>query len=522
MVIGRRLVQVRRLGVGLVLGAGSLAAASLLVAVLEGPARVPNASAAYLIAVVVVAVAVGTEAAVVVSAAAFLLYDFFFVPPYGTLTVRDADEWVNLVLLLVVGIVVGPLAGAQRSRAEAALARVREARALAAVSRALATTPRAREALPIVVREIDAATQMTRIWFGIGDTPAQEEIVAESAPGVRAPGIHCVLGASPTSPGEWRLIHVAGAPRTRPGATRRIYRVPIKGPRVTLGSLWVERSEARDDPTEEETRLLAATADQVGQALERDRLASEAMGAEVARRSNALKTALLDSVSHDLRTPLASIRASAGALMDPEVHWSEDEQRAYARTIDKEAERLNAFVGNLLDMSRIEAGDMHRELEVHPRGDLVASAVRGHGPSLSAHPVAVEVAADLPPVEVDPVFLEHILGNLLENACRYVPAGAPIRITAARASAERIRLTVEDGGRGVPPESLPRLFDKFYRVPRRGEGSRRGTGIGLAVVQGMARAMGGDARARRSELGGLAIDVDLPAAVRAPAAVGAG
>jgi len=515
-------VSMRRLAGYAALASASLTAATLLVAALERLAGVPNASTVYLIAVVVVAVAIGTEAAVAIAGASFLLYDFFFVPPYGTLTVRDADEWVNLILLLVVGVVVGQLAGAQRSRAESALAREREARALAAVSRALATSPRARDALPAIVREIAAATRMTRIWVGIGDVPAQEAVAAESAPGTRAPGIHAVLGASPTSPGEWRLIHVAGASRTAPRSGERTYRVPIKGPRTVLGSLWVERPEDRGDPSAEETRLLAATADQVGQALERDRLATEAMGAEVARRSNALKTALLDSVSHDLRTPLASIRASAGALMDPAVHWSEGEQRAYARTIDQEAERLNAFVGNLLDMSRIEAGDMHLELEVHPLEDLVAAAVRSHRPSLAGHPLTVEVGPGVPLVEVDPVFLEHILGNLLENACRYTPPAAPIRILAAPAAGDRVRLTVEDGGPGVPPDALPRLFDKFYRVPRRREGSRRGTGIGLSVVQGMARAMGGDASAHLSELGGLAIDVDLPSAARARAAVSAG
>ena len=491
---------------------GALAAATLLVAAIETQYGVPNASTVYLVAVVAVAVGFGTGAAIVTAVASFLVYDVGFVPPHGTLTVNDPTEWVNLVLLLVVGAVVGQLAGAQRSRAEAAVAREREARALFAVSRALGAPAAARDALTTVVREVADATRMSRIWIALGDTSGHEEIAAETAPGARAPAIHAVLAPTPANAGEWRLVHVSGAPRAKAGSRTRAYRVPVQGSRGQVGSLWAEREPDEGDPSESETRLLATTAHQVGQALERDRLAREAMGAEVARRSDALKSALLDSVSHDLRTPLASIRASAGALMDPSIFWTPDEQRTYARTIDREAERLNAFVSNLLDLSRIEAGDLRVEREVHLLGDLVAAVVGRHREELGERPLTVEVPDELAPVEVDPVLVEHVLANLLENAVAHTSPGARVRITACGAPGRPVRLTVEDGGAGVPADALPRLFDKFYRVPGRREGSRPGTGIGLAVVRGMAEAMGGTTAARRSELGGLAIDVELPVA----------
>jgi two-component system sensor histidine kinase KdpD len=215
-------------------------------------------------------------------------------------------------------------------------------------------------------------------------------------------------------------------------------------------------------------------------------------------------------VSHDLRTPLASIRAAAGTLMDPAIDWPPDQRRAIAASIDREAEWLNRLVTNLLDMSRVEAGELHPSLLVLPVSDVVSEAVRRQAASLGGRTVDVQVDPDLPPILVDEVFIGQVLNNTLDNAAKYAGPEAPIRISACESGEGRIRITVEDGGPGVPPESMPRLFEKFYRVPRKGEGSRRGTGIGLAVVQGLVESMDGDVTARRSDLGGLAVDITLP------------
>jgi two-component system sensor histidine kinase KdpD len=252
---------------------------------------------------------------------------------------------------------------------------------------------------------------------------------------------------------------------------------------------------------------MAAAADQIGQALRQDRLAAEAQAAEIARASDALKSALLQSVSHDLRTPLATIRAAAGSLR-PGGGLSEAEQQESADAIDREVEYLDRLVTNLLDLSRIEAGALRAEIDTFELDDLVGQTLERLGRRLADRQVEVDVEA--PPVRVDPVFLSAIVTNVVENAIKYTAPGTHIRVHASDLGDGFVRLTIEDAGPGVPDDALGRLFEKFYRVPGALKSSRSGTGIGLAVVDGFVAAMGGRVAARRGELGGLAIDVDLP------------
>jgi two-component system sensor histidine kinase KdpD len=211
-----------------------------------------------------------------------------------------------------------------------------------------------------------------------------------------------------------------------------------------------------------------------------------------------------------LRTPLATIRAAAGTLR-PGSGLSADDQQESADAIDREVEYLNRLVTNLLDLSRIEAGALRAERDVYELEDLVGQTLDRLRSRLGNRPL--EVALSGPPVEVDPVFLDEVLTNAIENAIKYTQPGTPIRFAAAHLPDEpRVRLTVEDAGPGVPDLALPKIFDKFYRVPGVAGGSRSGSGIGLAVVRGLVEAMGGQVVARRSGLGGLAIDIDLPAA----------
>ena len=256
----------------------------------------------------------------------------------------------------------------------------------------------------------------------------------------------------------------------------------------------------------------------MGQALERDRLAAEAVSAEVARRSDRLKSALLDSVSHDLRTPLASIRAAAGSLTDPAVSWTPDEVRASAETIDQEADRLARLVTALLDLSRIEAGELRAELRPLVPAEAVRDAVGRLAVRLGGRPVEVDVPDDLPLVLVDEVFLEQTIANVLENVANHTPEDARVRVRA-RAAGEppRVRLEIADGGPGVAPAAMARLFDKFYRVERPGAGARRGSGIGLSIARGLIEAMGGSIEASPSELGGLSISIELPTVADQPA-----
>jgi two-component system sensor histidine kinase KdpD len=506
------------------LGAVSLAATSGAVYLLEHSAGVPNASAAYLVAVVILGVTSGTIAAVSTAVGAFLLYNFLFVQPVHTLVVADPGEWLNLLLLLFVGVVVGRLSAIQRERAEAAGRREAEARALFRVSRKLALAASAEAALPELVAIVVSETSFRRAWLALGPG-GRERIVADSEPGpaVPAPAVVALLQRRPgDEPAEWHRVHYSSG-RPVAGSTEDLaHRIFIEAGGRRLGSLWASRPRAAGAPTREETRLVSATADQVGQALERDRLAGEALSAEVARQGDALKSALLDSVSHDLRTPLASIRAAAGSIKDPVVRWSPDDLRAAAETIDQEAERLSRLVTNLLDMSRIEAGALRADLQPFVLSDLVGDALPRLAASLGERRIEVDIAEDLPAVSVDALLMEQVLANVIENAARHTPSTSRIRIGgSATADGSMARLVIEDSGPGVPEAALPRLFDKFYRVEPSDGRSRRSSGVGLAVVRGLVEAMGGRVSASRSELGGVAISIELPIAARSVEPAGA-
>jgi two-component system sensor histidine kinase KdpD len=491
----------------------SLAAATLAVAVLQA-VGVPNASAVYLAAVVATAFVAGTWGAIVAAVASFLLYDFVFVLPLYTFAVANPGEWLNLVLLLFIGIVVGELVALQRSRTAIAVAREREARALFQVSRELAIRASTPVVLPTIAGILLAETAMDRVWIALGPDDARERVAADTGPDPRPalPGLHHVLQRTPDeTPARWSRIHQPGQARAASKDGREGYRVRIESGARQFGSIWALRDRGRDEPDRTETRLLSAAADQIGQALALDRLGAESQAAEIARQSDALKSALLQSVSHDLRTPLATIRAAAGTLR-PGSGLSVDHQRESADAIDREVEYLDRLVTNLLDLSRIEAGALRAERDVYELDDLAGQTIERLRARLGDR--RIDIALATPPVLVDPVFLEAVLTNALENAIKYTPSGTPIRVSATEIPGEpRIRLTVEDAGPGVPAAALPKIFDKFYRVPGVAAGSRSGTGIGLAVVRGLVEAMGGQAGARRSELGGLAIDIDLPSAL---------
>jgi two-component system, OmpR family, sensor histidine kinase KdpD len=506
-----RRLRVRRAGLLLAVAVPSLAGATIGVALLEHFLHLSNASVVYLTAVVATAIVAGTPGAIVAAVASFLLYDFFFTEPYLTFTIRDPSEWLGVTLLLFVGIVVGQLAALQRSRAEDASAREREARALFGISRELANRTSTPALLPTIARVLQAETAMERVWIALGSDDASERIAADTGGAGPAPvaGRHRVLRRMPgDEPAQWVLVHQAGG--RQPSTGGETYRVRIAAGTATLGSIWALRDRGRGEPDRPATRLLSAAADQIGQALAHDRLAAEAQAAEIARQSDALKSALLQSVSHDLRTPLATIRAAAGTLR-PGTGLSPSDQQESAEAIDREVEYLNRLVTNLLDLSRIEAGALRAERDVFELDDVAGRTIDRLRARLAGRPLRVDLAA--PPVQVDPVFLDDALVNIVDNAIKYTPPGTPLEIVARELPGEGyVRLTVEDGGSGVPADALGRLFDKFYRVPGGGRASRSGTGIGLAVVRGLVEATGGRVSARPGRLGGLAVDLDLPMA----------
>jgi two-component system sensor histidine kinase KdpD len=478
---------------------------------------IADASPLYLVAVVAVGILAGTRAAVATAVAAFAIYDVVFTEPRFTFAVADPREWLDLLLLHFVALAIGQLAARETARAHEATGRARESEALFAISRTLATSPTLRDAAPLIVERLASDARMARVWIGLQNGTA-ESILADTRSTEEVPVAGSVWSLARTEGAgapRWIAVH-ALRPGVRPAiaSDSGVWAVRLEAGGVWLGTLRGLRSRALGPPTREETRLLALAADQLALALRREQLSREATEAEIARQSDALKSALLDSVSHDLRTPLASIRATAGSLIDPAVEWSDAERRAAARAIDTEAERLSGLVQNVLDLSRIQGGALHPDLEVLDPREVVEPVVSRMEGLLDGRRVVLDVDG-LPPVRADAVLLDTVLANLVENAITHAGKDAPVRVRGLTHDA-RVEIVVEDGGEGVPDEMLPRLFGKFYRVPGRAAGSRPGLGIGLSIVRGFVEAMGGNVTAERSDLGGLAIRVSLPIAPEPP------
>ncbi len=494
----------------IVVVAASLAGATVVVAALEHLVGVAGASSAYLIAVVIAALLAGTAGAIVTAFGSAAIYNFLFTEPKFTFTIHDPGVLLSVVLLLFVGVVVGQLAALQRQRAEAATAREREARAMFDVSRSLATRDTMAAALTEILGVLSSEAMLARAWVTIGSDPAGEVVAADTGQGPvpAQPARVRLLQRTPgDQPARWTVIQRPGTGRAAPDGGDT-YRVRIAASGEHVGSIWAIRSRGLGEPDVVQTRLLAAAADQLGQAIRHDQASDQERAAEIARQSDALKSALLQSVSHDLRTPLATIRAAVGGLR-PGTTLSDDDRRLNADAIEREVEYLNRLVTNLLDLSRIEAGALRARRDVFDLDDLLGRALDSLRPRLGARVLETDLRSTT--VDVDPVFVDEAVTNVLDNAVKYTPDAARIRVSARDTSPDRVRLTIEDDGPGVPDELLARLFDKFYRVPGSSRRSRAGTGIGMSVARGLIEAMGGTVVARRSELGGLAVDMDLPA-----------
>ena len=506
------------------LGLGSIIVATVLVAALESVTPVPDASGVYLVAVAIVGSVGGTWPAVATAFASFLAYDILFLEPRLSLLIVEPTDWLNLVLFLVIAVAVGRLAALGRERAAEANRRAREATDLFDVSRLLTTADSTAEVAAQIVQKLAREAHLERVWIDLESAP-RERLLADTGSGPPpSPTVALTLVRMPgDEPARWIRAHDPLARRGTAGrdpADREVVRVKIETGGVVYGSLWATRASNVGQPDPEATRLLSLAADQLALALRRDRLRQEATTVEVARRSDALKSALLDSVSHDLRTPLASIRATAGNLADPTMDLSAAAVREAAETIDGEAQRLDRLVTSVLDLSRIESGALQPDLEVYDLHELVETAVTRLRSTLGDRPVTVEMPDDLPLVRVDAVLLDSVLANLLENAARHTPSRTPLTIGASGSARGRIKLCIADAGPGVAEAHLPRLFDKFYRVGGAGDGARHGMGIGLSVVRGMMEALGGSAVARRGERGGLTIELELPVAPDPPLEAG--
>ena len=280
------------------------------------------------------------------------------------------------------------------------------------------------------------------------------------------------------------------------------------GPLSYTEEAYLTEEQERANPR---TTFFWTFLDQAISVIELARLRDEALHMEILRRTDELRAALLSSVSHDLRTPLSSIKAAASSLLQEDIDWDEEARRNFALAIEREADRLNRLVGNLLDMSRIEGGALKPEKDWYALPDLVQDVLQRMEPLLKNRPVQVNFAPDLPLVLFDYVQMDQVLTNLLENAVRYTPAKSPISIDVQRQN-NQLLLRVADRGTGVPEADLGRIFDKFYRVQQKKQNSSSsvGTGLGLAVCKGLVEANGGRIWAQAREGGCVMFTVALP------------
>jgi two-component system, OmpR family, sensor histidine kinase KdpD len=294
---------------------------------------------------------------------------------------------------------------------------------------------------------------------------------------------------------------------TLPGAKRLF--LPMRTGRGAIGIIGIDSDKPGPLLTPDQRRLLDALIDQSALAIERVRLVEDLERAKRTAEADRLRSALLTSISHDLKTPLAAVLGAAGTLRDLSSALSDREKADLLATIVDEAERLNRFIANLLDMTRLESGAIVPNAAPHDIGEIVGSALRRASKILARHHVELELAADLPMLDLDAVLFEQVLFNLLDNAAKYSPDGTTIRIQSWR-DRDSVCLQVLDEGDGIPPAELEHIFDKFYRVEK-GDRVRAGTGLGLAISRGFVEAMHGTiTAANRTDRIGAVFAIRLP------------
>jgi two-component system sensor histidine kinase KdpD len=411
----------------------------------------------YLVAVVTITVLGGFWPAVLAAVAASLLLNWYFTEPLHTFAIQQPRELLALLLFVTVAVAVSSVVHLAARRA-----------VLAAHSRA----------------EAKALLELAQTVLGGGDSPAAVLDHLTMTHGGQAE-------LQEKTGGRWVRIATSGADDTLPAARRLDIRPDL--------ALRVTGQDATATPA-----LLAGFAAQAAAALDRERLRTQAAQAEALAEGNRMRTALLAAVSHDLRTPLASIKASVSSLRQTDVTWSADDEAELLATIEQNADRLDALIGNLLDMSRLHTGSLQPFLRPTAIDEVAPVAL--HGLDDSAR-LQMAVPDGFPLVLADPGLLERVLANLFSNALRHSPAAKPPELHAQLAG-DTVLLEVVDHGQGVPDEQKERIFEPFARIDDR----TPGVGLGLAVAKGFAEAMGGGIAARDTPGGGLTVLVVLPAA----------
>jgi two-component system sensor histidine kinase KdpD len=462
---------------------------------------IENVDLVFLTAVVTVAVRYGLLPSLLASVAASLCYNFFFLPPTFTFTIADPTNVVAFFFFMLIALLVSNVAARVRSQAITATDRARTTEYLYSFSRKLAGTATLDDvlwatayqtALMLRVRVVLLLPEHGVLTVKSGYPPEDE------------------LDQADLAAANWAWSNDRPAGRgsdTLPGAKRLF--LPMRTGRGPIGVVGIDDDRTGPILTPDQTRLLDALMDQGALAIERVRLVEDIDQVKRTVETDRLRSALLTSISHDLKTPLASVLGSASAMRDFSARLSEAERADLLTTIIDESERLNRFIANLLDMTKLESGAIVPNSARHDLAEIVGSALRRAGKILIQHRIELELQSDLPMLELDAVLFEQVLFNLLDNAAKYAPAGSTIQVQSWRESSS-VCLQVLDEGAGIPPDDLENIFDKFYRA-QKGDHVRAGTGLGLAISRGFVEAMHGTISAtNRTDRSGAVLTVKLP------------
>jgi two-component system sensor histidine kinase KdpD len=453
----------------------------------------------YLLGVIVVATRYGRGPSLVASLLSVGAFDFFFVPPYFTFAVSDTQYFVTFSVMLIVAVVISGLANRIRAQAESAREREGRMAALYAMSRELASTRGVEGLLAVATRHITELFR-ARVTILLPDATGR---LGEVAVGAEFP-----METSEVAVSQWVYEHgqVAGqGTDTLPGAAG-LY-VPLLGSRGAVGVLGLRPTDPRSLQAPEQLHQVETFASQTALAIERAQLAAAAEQAQVRAETERLRNSLLSSVSHDLRTPLASITGAASTLLENEARLDAATRRDLLEALHEEADRLNRLVQNLLEMTRLEAGALVPHTAWHSVEEVVGAALGRFGKSLAERPVTTRIPAELPLVPMDDVLIEQVLINLIDNAIKHTPAGTPIEVSADETRAAVV-VEVADRGPGLRPGEERLIFEKFHRTDP--APSVRGAGLGLAICQGIIQAHGGRIWAENRPGGGVALRIALP------------
>ncbi len=464
---------------------------------------VRNIALVFLMAVLTSALTGGLWPALYACIVSALAFNFFFLEPRYTLTIEDPESVVALLFFLVVAMIASNLTARIQRQAAAARQRARTTEDLYLFSKKLAGTGTLDDVLWATVFQIASMLKVRvvvllpeggsiamKAGYPPDDTLADADIAAA----------------------RWAWEHNRPAGRgadTLPGA-KRLY-LPLRTGRAAIGVVGLDNDKEGPILTPEQQRLFEALADQAAVAIERIQLVADVDKAKLAAEAGRLRSALLTSISHDLKTPLAAIVGAAATLKELFPDLPAEARADLLSTVVDESDRLNRFIANLLDMTRIESGAIEPNYSLHYLSDMVGTALRRAAKITARHSIEVDLTPNLPMLKVDPVLFEQVLFNVLDNAAKYAPEGSAIRFEAWRDNGSLV-LQVMDEGPGIPQADLERIFDTFYRV-RKSDRVRAGTGLGLSISRGFIEAMGGTIEAgNRSDRKGAVFTIRMPVA----------